>query len=173
MESKKIIEVFVETDEDESYSSSSDDDRVKVATKVSKAKDSSLKEEGKARCVDLGGNNIPEPTRPQLHGREETREPDRMDVETSKGGNLNASAARQGSKKDQGSVVGRHLVDSDASTSSSDSESSDESGDSAENALPENSAVEGLLDGVCLLGSGTGVGGAKRVVIEREAEERE
>ena len=144
MESKKIIEVFVETDEDESYSSSSDDDKVKVVTKISKTKDSSIKGEGKPRCVDLGGNNLPERTEPQQHRREESREVDRMDTEAGKGGNSNTGVAKQSTKKEKGNAS-RHLGDSEVSTSSSDSESSDESGDSADTAQPENSAVEGLL----------------------------
>lgn len=145
MESKKIIEVFVETDEEESSSSSSDDDRVKMVTKVSKTKDSSIKE-GQARCVDIGGNNAPVQTAPQLHGREETRESERMDVESTKASNFNTGLAKQGAKKEN--AVSRHLRESDGSSSSSDSPSSDESMDSNENVQPENSAIEADQDGI-------------------------
>lgn len=141
MESKKIIEVFVETDEEESYSSSSDDDRAKVATKVSKSKDGSTKEAVHSRCVDIGGNNVPEQTVPQLQGREETTEPERMDLESAKVVNSNTGVTKLGAKKE--TVVIRHLGDSDGSTSSSDSESSEGSADSpTETGQPQNSAIE-------------------------------
>lgn len=149
MESKKIIEVFVETDEEESYSSSSDDDRAKVATKVSKSKDGSTKEAVHSRCVDIGGNNVPEQTVPQLQGREETTEPERMDLESAKVVNSNTGVTKLGAKKE--TVVIRHLGDSDGSTSSSDSESSEGSADSpTETGQPQNSAIEGLCDNLCV-----------------------